>query len=191
MLDLDHLTITKTKPKPKRKLARVNDCIEIAGADGVVVDAVTANATITASISKSHMHDDATHANRPTKKPSSSNTLPFTSSFSKQCTYKNLTCIQHSLWIYLILSFCLPKCKCNSKIFEQHPFHWPQFDSNMPSMCLPFRWLSLSIYFIYCHLQFVLPDTMKSACCTICWIHITHLNGRSLMNRIHCKLVSV
>lgn len=115
MLDLDHLTITKTKPKPKRKLATVNNCIEFTDAIVAADDdddddtTVTTVAIAVANISKSHIHN-ATYANRPTKKPFSSNALPFTSSSPKQCTYKNLT---HCLWIYLILSFCLPKCKCN------------------------------------------------------------------------------
>lgn len=132
MLDLDHLTITKTKPKPKRKLATVKNRSRTNAAD---TDAINTNIiTITtatiitnaaANISSSHM-PNATYANRPTTKPSSSNiALPFTTSSPKQCTYKKLTCIQHCLWIYLILSFCLPKCKCpnvDRKCFHAHTY---------------------------------------------------------------------
>lgn len=133
MLDLDHLTITKTKPKPKskRKLATVNNrtqniadatdggvgvdfdaiTVTVVDAAAVVIDTKAVTAT-DANISNSHMQN-AAHENQSTKKPSSSNALLFTTSSPKQCTYKHLTRIQHCLWIYLILSFCLPKCKCN------------------------------------------------------------------------------
>lgn len=116
MLDLDHLTITKTKPKPKRKLATVNTRIEITD---TVADDDDADVTVAVAAHNSHRHmSHATYANRPTKKPASSNALPLTSSSPKQCTYKHLTCIQHCLWIYiLIISFCLPKCKCKFLLF--------------------------------------------------------------------------
>lgn len=66
---------------------------------------------------------NATYANRSASRPTSSSAFNTSSSSEKQqqlqqeqqqqqqCTYKKLPCIQHCLWIYLILSFCLPKCK--------------------------------------------------------------------------------
>lgn len=67
---------------------------------------------------------NATYANRSASRPTSSSAFNTSSSAKQQlqqeqqqqqqqqqCTYKKLPCIQHCLWIYLILSFCLPKCK--------------------------------------------------------------------------------
>lgn len=116
MLDLDHLTITKTKPKPKRKLATVNNHTETTddNADTVIV-ADDLDAVDAANSFNSHIQN-ATYANRTRKKPFSSMSLPFASTAPKQCTYKHSTCIQHCLWIYLIFSFCLSKCKYNTDL---------------------------------------------------------------------------
>lgn len=189
MLDLDHLTITKTKPKPnsKRKLATVSNnrtenlakadtdadsdaVVAVAIAIENVTDTVTATSTLTstktaaANISNSHMQN-ATHENQPTNKPSSSNALPFTTSSPKQCTYKHLTRIQHCLWIYLILSFCLPKCKCNLIYhdFQYIRFFGSQFQfqkphhTHKPIVRAYVRLHLIPFYSLFCRLQWKAP----------------------------------
>lgn len=116
MLDLGHLTITKTKPNPKQKLATVSNHTETTDHNTDTVTVADDPDAIDAANSLNSHIQNATYANRPRKKPFSSMLLPFASTASKQCTYKHSTCIQHCLWIYLIFSFCLTKCKYNTNL---------------------------------------------------------------------------